>query len=570
MDSGRNMAGYTSDKEGIYILVELLVKKGVKRVVLSPGSRNAPLIMAFARDKRIRHYVVLDERSAAFMALGMAQQSGEAVAIACTSGTAPLNYGPAIAEAYYQRLPLIVITADRPQEWVDQDDSQTIRQNGVFANIVKDSWQVPAELRGEEERWYANRLINEAINCALKGRRGPVHINVPLREPLYGQRIYPEETVRSVEFLESAPTLASETWDSITERFQACRKVMVLAGLHLPDCRLKESLDKLAALDQVVVLSESPANLGSGRHIATIDRVLATVQEEEKADLAPDLLITFGGPLISRYVKAFLRQYKPAEHWSVDCSECPADTFKALTSHIHLEAADFFSALGERVKGRESDYALRWKQKKEVAAFRHEEFARLAGWCDWKAFSLIWPAIPAGTALQLANSTPVRYAQLFTCSRVVRVDSNRGTSGIDGSTSTAVGASVVNAGMTLLVTGDMSFLYDSNALWNPYIPARLKIIVMKNGGGGIFRFIPGPSGLEELEECFEMTQKVDVEGFARLHHFRYFYASDGDTLGKVLPEFFAETELPAILAVETPGRENAEMLRAYFGKLQHG
>ena len=241
-----------------------------------------------------------------------------------------------------------MITADRPQEWVDQDDSQTIRQNGVFANIVKDSWQVPAELRGEEERWYANRLINEAINCALKGRRGPVHINVPLREPLYGQRIYPEETVRSVEFLESAPTLASEVWDSITERFQACRKVMVLAGFHLPDCRLKESLDKLAALNQVVVLSESPANLGSGRHIATIDMVLATVQEEEKADLAPDLLITFGGPLISRYVKAFLRQYKPAEHWSVDCSECPADTFKALTSHIHLEAADFFSALGER------------------------------------------------------------------------------------------------------------------------------------------------------------------------------------------------------------------------------
>lgn len=570
MDSGRDMTGGTSDKEGIYILIEILVKKGIKKVVLSPGSRNAPLLMAFARDRRIEHYVVLDERSAAFMALGMAQQSGEAVAIACTSGTAPLNYGPAIAEAYYQRLPLIVITADRPQEWIDQDDSQTIRQNGLFANIVKASWQLPAEPRDEEERWYTNRLVNEAVNCALKGRRGPVHINVPLREPLYGQRVYSEELVRTVDFLEAVPTLSSEMWATVAERFQTCRKIMILAGFHLPDSRLKQSLSKLAALEQVVVLSETPANLEGDRHIATIDRVLATVKEEEKADFAPDLLITFGGPLISRHIKVFLRQNRPSEHWSIDCSECPADTFRGLTTHVCLEAADFFTVLSERVKGRESDYAVRWQQKKEVAAFRHDEFSRLAGWCDWKAFSLIFPAIPAGTALQLANSTPVRYAQLFACPQLLRVDSNRGTSGIDGSTSTAVGASVLNVGMTLLITGDMSFLYDSNALWNQYIPARLRIIVMVNGGGGIFRFIAGPSELEELEECFEMAQKVDVEGFARLHRFRYFYASDGDALVKVLPEFFAESEWPAILAVETPGRENAEWLKAYFRKLQNG
>ena len=163
----------TTDKEGIKILIEVLKEKGIRQVVLSPGSRNAPLLVAFAREKQIRHFVVLDERSAAFMALGMAQQSGVPVALVCTSGTAPLNYAPAIAEAYYQRLPLIVITADRPVEWIDQDDSQTIRQQAVFRNIVKASYQLPAELFHADEHWYANRLVNDALNTALKGRQGP-------------------------------------------------------------------------------------------------------------------------------------------------------------------------------------------------------------------------------------------------------------------------------------------------------------------------------------------------------------------------------------------------------------
>lgn len=558
------MLDYTSDKEGVHFLTEILVEKGVKRVVLSPGSRNAPLLMAFARERRIQHYVVLDERSAAFMALGMAQQSGEPVALACTSGTAPLNYGPAIAEAYYQRLPLIVITADRPIEWIDQEDSQTIRQCGLFANIVKASYQLPAELRDEEERWYANRLVNDAINCALKGRKGPIHINVPLREPLYGQRIYSNGQVRIVEFLETAQTLPLDVITDLLGRFQECRKVMILAGFHLPDRRLKEYLHRLAVLRQVVVLTETPSNLRSERHVGMIDRVLATIGEEEKNDFAPDLLITFGGALISRHVKTFLRKYPPREHWYVDKSEHPADTFKVLTTQIDLKAVDFFYLLDEKAQTVVSDYAERWKQKKELAAIRHNEFAKSVCWCDWKAFSLIWPTLPEGVSLQLSNSTPIRYAQLFECPQVLRMDCNRGTSGIDGSTSTAVGAAVLNSGLTLLVTGDMSFLYDSNALWNKYISPRLKIIVMKNGGGGIFRFIPGPSGLEELEECFETTREVNVRGFAELHHFTYFQAGNEMELRGILPLFWRENQMPAILAIETPRVENAEILKDYF------
>lgn len=557
-----------SDKESIRILIEILIKKGVRHVVLSPGSRNAPLLVSFAREKRIKHYVVLDERSAAFFALGMAQQSGEAVALACTSGTAPLNYGPAIAEAYYQRLPLIVISADRPVEWIDQDDSQTIRQNGMFANIVKSSYQLPTELRDEDEKWYANRLVNDALNCALKGRRGPVHINVPLREPLYGFTSPNGEPVRTVEFVTALPVLARETMEELAGKWNTCPKVMILAGCHLPDERLKLALHQLAGLDNVVVLSETPANLGSELHIGRIDRVLATLNEEEKADFAPELLITFGGPLISRHVKAFLRRYRPQCHWSIDRSEHPADTLKVLTTQIDLNAEDFFPVLCEFVRSSASDYAARWKEKKELSDARHKAFAATVPWSDWSVFSVILPLLPEGCALQLANSTPVRYAQLFEYTQVARVDGNRGTSGIDGSTSTAVGAACLNDGLTVLITGDMSFIYDSNALWNKYITPRLKIVVIKNGGGGIFRFIPGPSELEELEECFETEQDVNIRGYALLHHFRYYHAASETELKNVVAEFFEIADRPAILEVETPRWKNGEILKEYFKKLK--
>ena len=558
----------TTDKEGIKILIEVLKEKGIRQVVLSPGSRNAPLLVAFAREKQIRHFVVLDERSAAFMALGMAQQSGVPVALVCTSGTAPLNYAPAIAEAYYQRLPLIVITADRPVEWIDQDDSQTIRQQAVFRNIVKASYQLPAELFHADEHWYANRLVNDALNTALKGRQGPVHLNIPLRESLYGLRDYPEREVRTIECIDPAPSLSAGVMQRLVDIFDHCPKVMILAGFHRPDFRLREALHRLAGYPNVVVLTETLANVTSERHIGTIDRVLATVKEAEREEYRPELLITFGGPLISRHVKAYLRKFRPRWHWSIDRTEHPADTMQVLTTQIQLEAEGFFPQLVAVAKGRASDYALRWKEKKESAAVRHEEFAGRVEWSDWKAFSLILPALPEGSALQLANSTPVRYGQLFDYFQVKRVDGNRGTSGIDGSTSTAVGTALMREGITTLITGDMSFLYDSNALWNKYISSRLKIIVMKNGGGGIFRFISGPSELEELEECFETGTEVDVCGFAQLHHFRYFKASDEVELAGVLPEFFNETEWPVILEVETPRLKNAEVLKSYFRSLQ--
>lgn len=578
----------SSDKEGIKILTELLIEKGIHRAVLSPGSRNAPLLVAFARETRIEHFVVLDERSAAFFALGMAQQSGEPVALVCTSGTALLNYAPAVAEAWYQRIPLIILSADRPAAWIDQDDSQTIRQNGVLSNLVKASWQLPAEIRNEEERWQANRIVNDALNCALKGRKGPVHLNIPLGEPLYGIRNYPQERTRTIAFVDTTHRLTDDVVRTLAKEFYQSHRVMILAGFGVPDNELQTTLLRLADRKNLVVLTENISNLDAPEYITTIDRVLSSIPEKEKGDFAPDLLISFGGALVSRQVKTFLRNHPPRQHWSIDKSEFPADTFKCLTSQINLEAKEFFRQLSEQIAGEEelnhiigcgtkytsgreakpdSDYSTRWATQEKQAASCHEQFVATAPWSDLKAFATLLPMLPEDSSLQVSNGTPVRYAQLFKHPQVARRDGNRGTSGIEGATSVAVGASRLQPGVTTLITGDMSFLYDSNALWNRYITPRLKIVVMKNGGGGIFRFIPGPSDLQELEECFETAQEVNVRGFAEIHHFQYYKADNEAELKNILPAFFSIRPNAAILEIETPRLENGRILKEYFKHL---
>ncbi|MDE7073621.1 MAG: 2-succinyl-5-enolpyruvyl-6-hydroxy-3-cyclohexene-1-carboxylic-acid synthase [Odoribacter sp.] len=558
----------TSDKEQVVHLVDILVQNGVRYAVLSPGSRNAPLLIAFAREPRIRHFVVLDERSAAFFALGLVQQSCSPVALVCTSGTAPLNYAPAIAEAYYQQQPLIVVTADRPEEWIDQSDCQTIRQRDVFRNFVKASFQLPAEVHDEEELWYINRILYDAYNTTQRGRRGPVHINVPLREPLYGQASRKGNRMRHIIRIEPAQQLARMLNAWMASYFNSFRKVMIVAGFHPYKESLQYYLEKLSEFGNVVLLTETTSNLQVPAAIDTIDRVLATISEEEEAEFAPELLITMGGSLVSKRIKTFLRKHACMQHWNIDQSEYLVDTFKSLTTQVDIEAVCFFKALLPELKPSDSGYAARWARKKASAVRRHNEFLSQIPWSDLQAFSLLVPSLPKNICLQLGNSTPVRYAQLFQWPSFKQADCNRGTSGIDGSTSTAVGASVLYEGTTLLITGDMSFLYDSNALWNSYITPRLKIVVILNGGGGIFRFIPGPSETEELEECFETRRDVNARGFAELHGFRYFHADGATSLQHVLPAFWAETERPAILGIQTPREINAEVLKEYFQYLK--
>lgn len=558
------MYNKSTDKINLQYIARICALKGMRHVVISPGSRNAPLIIAFNRESSIRTHVIVDERSAAYFALGMAQQTGEPVGVICTSGTALLNYAPAVAEAYYQRVPLLVISADRPAEWIDQDDSQTIRQPGALAQVVKCSYQLPVESTQKDDVWYVNRCVNDAINCMMSDRKGPVHLNIPLSEPLCGLADKIVEEPRVFDKISGGSALSPEDLGMLSERIAASSAVMILASMHSPSQALENALSALSRHENVIVLTETVSNLKNPSFINNIDRNLCRMTDGNKERLMPELLISFGGPLISKFLKTRFKDNPPVEHWYIGVEDHAIDTFCHLSRQLDISPERFFSALGPLVRNNpDASYKKEWMELEAYSDMRHRDFIADLPWSDLKAFSRIIPSLPTGSRLQLSNGTCVRYHQLFKGCNVSQVNSNRGTSGIDGSTSTAAGASAVFDGVTTLITGDISFLYDSNGLWNRKLSPNLKIIVMNNGGGGIFRFIKGPSDVEELEEFFETPHGLDFSKIAALYSLDYFSAENEEELEAALPLLY-ESPRPAILDVKTPNDLNAQILRAYF------
>lgn len=560
----------TTDKQTVQIIVDLCAQKGITKVVISPGSRNAPLSIAFNRNTEIETFVIVDERSAAFFALGMAQRLCQPVAIVCTSGTALLNYAPAVAEAFYQRIPLLVLSADRPVEWIEQDDSQAINQTNIFANFVKQSFQLPAEITCKDELWHTNRTVNEAINIATSGRKGPVHVNIPLREPLYTIVNSPSEHQRVFSTMEADDQLSEQSITKLRQKISNAPKILILAGFMANEHKDEFSniLAQIAKIENVVFFAEPISNIQHPSVISTIDRVLNVISVEEVEAFKPDLLISFGGALVSKQIKTFLKNNPPKEHWYIGKGETHIDTFQSLTELIKVHPVAFLNQFIIEGRFESNTYKSLWNNKLEKAKTRHNQFMLAAPWSDLKAFEIICYHLPANGNLQLGNSSAVRYAHLFEHKSQSSTQSNRGTSGIDGSTSTAVGAAWVSDAPTTLISGDLSFFYDSNALWNKYLSPQLKIIVMSNGGGSLFRFIPGPSEVEELDEFFEVAQHLDIEKLVATYGLNYLKAENESELKLKLIDLYSSQQKATVLEVKTPRTDNDKILKKYFQALK--
>lgn len=556
-------------KQSVYDLVNIAYEKGIRKVVFSSGSRNAPLVIAFNDHGGYETFSIHDERSAAFFALGMAQQTGETVAIACTSGSATLNYAPAIAEAYYQRIPLLVITADRPLEWIDQGEGQTMRQHNIYANFIKSSFEIFQETIHPDELRYNIRMFNEAINLTQIAPHGPVHVNIPLREPLYSlDNEFSRNNVEIIENISPLPELSDEVLDSLADVWNSSKRKIILTGILPEDPELRDIIKTLSDDPSVVVMTETTSNIYDKSFINNIDRFIMSIDDEEQ--YKPDLLLTLGSNIVSKKIKLLLRKWNPKEHWDVDESDKIIDTYKSLTKHIKSELKSFLKGLNTRKEINDSGFKNRYMQQEIKVKSKHEDFLNSCKWSDLKAYYIINAGLPENINLQMANSTAVRYAQLMNSRPDILYNSNRGVAGIDGCTSTAVGASVVNNKTTVLVTGDVAFLYDSNALWNRYLNENLRIIVFNNEGGNIFRFIPGPSNTGQLEEFFEAHHNIKAENIAATYDINYFKAGNESELESILPAFFNEqsNSRPAILEVFTPRLENMEILKEYFSNLK--
>ena len=557
----------TSDHFAAAELARLCAAKGIKHVVISPGSRSAPLVIAFNAQKEIDRVQVIDERSAAFFALGMAQQLHAPVALICTSGSAVLNYGPAIAEAFYQRVPLLVITADRPEEWVDQGEGQAIRQQDVLALHMKRSVQLPRNTTDDLARWQCGRLINEVIDATLLPVPGPVHVNVPFSEPLYGTTEV-EGTSRFIATVMTESFILPEHARWLIGQLSACKKVMILAGQGAWSDGLRKQLLHVATLPQVTIHTEATSNLDETAFITCIDRVIEGVNEKNERDLRPDLLITFGGAVVSKRVKGLMRKWKPAQHWNIDLGQRHYDTYQSLSHDIAVSPEIFFAQIAPQVQPNESIYGEVWKMLDVSMRGIHNRLVSEAPFCDLSVFNLLNDRIPGDSDVHLANSTPARYAQLFDRVRGHRWFSNRGTSGIDGCTSTAIGACFATKKLTTLITGDTAFCYDSNAFWNKQLSPLLKVIVIDNGGGNIFRYIEGPDKDAELLPWFEAPHGRNIEQLVRSYELTYIHATDQVSLEAGIDALYKENQKPAVLHITTDALTSPKVLREYFKKLK--
>jgi 2-succinyl-5-enolpyruvyl-6-hydroxy-3-cyclohexene-1-carboxylate synthase len=543
------------------ILIASCIANKIEHVVISPGSRNAPLTIGFTNASAIKTYSIVDERCAAFFAMGIAQQLQKPVAIVCTSGSALLNYYPAIAEAFYSNIPLIVISADRPAHLIDIGDGQTIRQENVFENHILGSISLNEALNIDGS---IKEMIDETIKISYL-EKGPVHINVPFDEPLY------ETTDKLIHFepiindFEEIP-LNVDYLEEFAGIWNTSKRKMVLVGSNYPSELLQIQLEHLTKDPSVLVLIENTANVSNSKFINSIDKLIFPLEDNELSHFQPDILLTLGGLIVSKKIKQHLRKFKPKQHWHVDAIRA-YDTFFCLNQHFKISPELFFSQFFFLTKPLESDYQKFWLKKKTKRLKKHHNFIANCEFSDLKVIDSILKSVPAKSQLQISNSAIIRYTQLFDIDKTIPVFCNRGTSGIDGSTSTAIGAATAVKENTLFITGDISFFYDSNALWNTYIPKSFRIILINNSGGGIFRFIPGPKKSNALD-YFEAPHNLTAEHLCKMFNFEYVTAVNENELNKGLKDFFAISEKPKLLEISTPREKNDLILNEYFNNLK--
>ena len=583
-----------SDKANVNILTALMLEHGVRTVVVCPGSRNAPIVHNL-QEAGLECHGVTDERSAGFYALGMTLAKREPVAVCVTSGSALLNLAPAVAEAYYRNCPLVIISADRSLERIGQLDAQTLPQQNALGCFVGMSVSLP-EVTSEMERTYCNRLVNEALLTVGREPCVPVHINVPIAEPLFGFTVprLPEERV--IRRIASAEEGCDAVCVEILSRILRAERPMVVVG-QMPRSAVVDEF--VAIMGQYVTVLYEP--LSSGYGCVAFDDVLSSVG----ADIAymPDFCLYVGGIVVSKRMKKFLQDAPGSETWIAANDGKMHDTFMnlsavvdvlperllaGLTDCIKEEGSELLKRMTERAveygrkwrealvcngeetlkadvvsKGREEDAIQGTRgdkcggcgetipdtmcargESKEGEVFSEEEAVRL--------FEEMMQGVGKGH-VHYANSTAVRlgcrYAKHY-------IYVNRGVNGIEGSLSTAAGFSLCMEEKTYCVIGDLSFFYDSNALWNNEIDGRLRIVLLNNGGGGIFHTLAGLEQSAARERYVMARHETSAEGICETHDVVYIKASDAESLMRGMERLVCEeSRRPMLLEVDLRDRQ---------------
>ena len=582
-----------SNIDNVNILTGVLASHGVRRVVVCPGSRNAPIVHNFNEMDGITCYPVTDERSAGFVAMGIAlgnpSPCPDPVAVCVTSGSALLNLYPAVCEAFYQKLPIIVISADRPETWIGQQDGQTLPQANVFGTMVNRSVNLPI-ISNEEQAWYCERLVHEAVIDCVHRKIGPVHINIQLSEPLYQFTVDKLPKTHWVDYVKSNLFGGSFHYGDMLD-FLNARKPVIVVGQDYPCSQLYgiKQIDSWAVtLIEPTALgtsSEDPAcrEFSSGLLVTNFDEVLNKLGDDE--DYMPDFILYVGGTLVSKRLKKFLRLAvkKGAKVWRASTDGDYIDTFMRIDRIFPCDTtqlADAMTSYDQVYRDEVNAYKERWEKALWAAkrhAFDYEpSFSSMAA---VKAFQAEYLAHSLDDTrecrLFYGNSMAIRLACIYARQYV---HCNRGVNGIEGSLSTAAGLSIYlseyhhpdakSQQKVFCVLGDLSFFYDQNALWNSCIGGNLRIVLLNNNGGGIFRQLKGLDKSPVANSFVSAHHETTAQGICTQNDIGYISAKDMNEMQiGIVTLLTRETDRPMVLEVFTDAEEDMKAMADYFASL---
>lgn len=563
-----------SSKKEICQLMYLMNEYRITTVVTCPGSRNSPIVQSFY-DNKFNCYNLTDERSAGFFAIGMALRLKEPIVVCCTSGSALLNLYPAVAEAYYQQIPLIIVSADRPAAWIGQMDGQTCPQPGVFGNFVRCSVSLPPFHTAEDE-WHSNRLINEALIEACYRMKGPVHINIPIEEPFF------EDYVTDIFYKKMNLFKASTVKDFCEGLKNKYARIMIICGQQewMEDeliCPLEEVNDH-----ETLFVEENIANRYAERWdkkceaLHCVDKVLAVVENGYLEEFIPDVIIYLGGHIISNRLKKFFRKHPPKEQYRVSGDGKITDLFGKLDGVVEMNDDDFikdYLSIPFANRNEAADYSTLWTNVEEDIPAT--DFA----YSEMSAIGKLIAKLPQDSMLHLANSSAVRYAQLYNLPASVNVFSNRGINGIEGSLSTAMGMAGVKIDplhsiykenrLHFIVIGDLSFFYDMNALWNNYCRSTVRILLINNGGGEIFYTLNGVNKFEHNIKAIAGEHNTSAEDWGKSRGFDYLKVTNDEELQRKMNIFTAlQHTCPQLMEVFTDKNNDVKLLKAFYNQLK--
>ena len=553
-------------KQGLTDIAHICKIQGIQNVVITPGSRNASLVRAFIDIKQIKCVSITDERSAAYFALGVALKSRNPVAVLTTSGTAILNLAPAIAEAFYQHVPLIILTADRPPRLINQNQNQTLDQVNVYQNYIKKSYSLSVHITTLIELNHYRRQVAEAIVTAEMARRGPVHVNIPIEEPLYTP-LPPQTHISKLTYKSFANSCGLS--EEFLTQWQGCSKKMIIIGQHDYDSNLESALQNFQSDKSVVILADPLSNIYLENEPRYIEGIFTYLENADSEYFKPDLILHIGYQVLSKKLLLYLQKVSPKFSWIVEEALHFEATYSNLNGVFRSSPVSLLETL-PKDSNKYSHYKSLFKTLDDrVAAVLRDYYQKLSP-SDFKTFSLIYRALPSGSNLHLGNSSVVRYLHFMKKLPGILTFSNRGVSGIDGSLSTAMGFSYDSdlTDLSVLIIGDISFIYDSNAMWFKHFPSNLKVIILNNAKGQIFSILDTGDYLKSIALYLETPQDIKIDHLVKAYNLQSQSLRAEDLEENHILTFFKSSDFN-VLEIDTSDCDNADILKELYSQLSY-